>query len=208
VDSQGRINNVMLASEKPKRVRKAPRGSCAVCGGPTATKYCGLPCYRVVQRSVDLAARFWSKVQRGAPQACWPWAGSLTENGYGQFIVKNWPTGAHRVSWELSHGPVPADKHVLHRCDNPPCVNPAHLFIGTRFDNMQDAASKGRFPRTRPWLHKVTDEQIEEMVRLRQSGLNLVQIADRFNVSKSLVSLAVRGLRRQYREMPAQRRSA
>jgi hypothetical protein len=96
----------------------------------------------------------------------------------------------------------------MHACNNGLCVRPDHLSAGTTLQNVQDAARDGLYHVPRPGRQKVTDEQIAEMVDLRRSGLRLVQIADRFNVSESFVSFAVRGLRRQYRELPAQRRSA
>ena len=156
------------------------------------------------------AERFWAKVRRGGPDACWPWTGSLTSSGYGRFFVNGRPHGAHRVAWALLHGPVPDGKHALHHCDVRRCCNAgAHLFLGTHLDNMRDAASKRRLSVQRPGRHKVTDEQVEEMIALRRSGLLLVQIADRFNVSKAFVCHLVKGTRRQYRPQVAeQRRSA
>lgn len=92
-------------------------------------------------------ARFWAKVDRsGGPEACWPWTGARAWNGYGQFGDGGQIHIASRVAWELSCGPIAEGLHVLHRCDNPPCVNPAHLFLGTHSDNMRDMVAKGRLP--------------------------------------------------------------
>jgi hypothetical protein len=93
----------------------------------------------------SLEERFWSKVDRSGE--CWMWVASLASTGYGQFYDKprrRTPIGAHRVAWELANGPIPAGLQVLHRCDNPPCVRPDHLFIGTVSDNMRDMYAKGR----------------------------------------------------------------
>lgn len=82
---------------------------------------------------------------------CWGWIGPTTSTGYGAVHVKGTRrAGAHRVSYELHCGPIPEGMHVLHRCDNPPCTNPAHLFLGTPADNMRDASEKRRWPKTRP----------------------------------------------------------
>lgn len=93
------------------------------------------------------AQRFWAKVDKHGPDECWPWTGYSHKAGYG-FISKAGHRAmltAHRVSWELSNNrPVPNGLMVLHSCDNPPCVNPAHLRAGTAAENHQDMVSRGR----------------------------------------------------------------
>ncbi len=88
--------------------------------------------------------RFWSRVKK--TDACWEWMGHRESQGYGRFgWHKNpWLGRAHRFAWHVSYGPVPDGLFVLHRCDNPPCVRPDHLFLGTAKDNMQDCLKKGR----------------------------------------------------------------
>lgn len=94
-----------------------------------------------------LKFRFWSKVERAGPEKCWLWKGSRLKAGYGQIGSGGKygrPFLAHRVSWEIHFGPIPEGLCVLHHCDNPPCVNPYHLFLGTHADNAHDREIKGR----------------------------------------------------------------
>ena len=87
--------------------------------------------------------RFWSKVAKG--DGCWEWMAARDRKGYGMFQVGVGKTArAPRFAWELAHGPIPAGLHVLHRCDNPSCVRPDHLFLGTAADNNADKVAKGR----------------------------------------------------------------
>lgn len=92
-----------------------------------------------------LAQRWAAKIDTsGHPNGCWIWLAAKT-CGYGVINIGNGITRkASRVTWELLIGPIPKGMHVLHRCDNPPCVNPAHLFLGTHLDNVADMNAKGR----------------------------------------------------------------
>jgi hypothetical protein len=88
------------------------------------------------------AVRFWRNVQKTAD--CWVWTGARSGAGYGQININDVLVFTHRFSWELHHGPIPDGLLVCHHCDNPPCCNPAHLFLGTPSDNMVDKIRKGR----------------------------------------------------------------
>lgn len=95
-------------------------------------------------RGGSVESRFWSKVQK--TDDCWLWRATRFPKGYGQIKIKGRRRLAHRVAWELTNGPIPDGLQVCHHCDNPPCVRPDHLFLGTQSDNIQDAVSKGRMP--------------------------------------------------------------
>jgi hypothetical protein len=86
--------------------------------------------------------RFWEKVDKSGD--CWLWTGHRGCKGYGAAWAEGRHQAAHRVSWELAFGAIPDGLHVLHHCDNPPCVNPDHLWLGTNSDNQRDCVAKGR----------------------------------------------------------------
>lgn len=98
---------------------------------------------KATEREATLREWFWSMVSKS--EGCWTWTGQHTRAGYGHisFMGHRWRY-AHRVAWELSNGPIPHGRLVCHRCDNPGCVRPDHLFLGTQADNMRDMVSKGR----------------------------------------------------------------
>lgn len=91
-----------------------------------------------------LKARFWSKVSIREPKECWPWIGKRDKDGYGKIRNYYKEVRAHRLSYELNIGDIPTGKVVCHSCDNPRCVNPSHLWVGTIGDNNRDMYQKGR----------------------------------------------------------------
>lgn len=90
--------------------------------------------------------RFWARVDKRGPDECWPWVGPTDRVGYGAycFISHEGPIPAHRIAYGLANGGIPDGLHVLHKCDNRPCCNPAHLYTGTHTDNMADMRMRGR----------------------------------------------------------------
>jgi hypothetical protein len=98
-------------------------------------------------KEVTAEQRFWGNVQKSVdPGGCWWWIGGVKDDGYGTLKVNGPEVGAHRFSWEIHGGSIPEGKWVLHHCDNPRCVNPDHLFLGTHQDNMRDRSVRGRHP--------------------------------------------------------------
>jgi predicted XRE-type DNA-binding protein len=136
---------------------------------------------------------FWRQVDFGGPNGCWVWRGKTHQQGYGRFLLgkKYWLT--HRLAWFLDAHVLPDDRDVCHKCDNPPCVNPDHMFLGSHRDNMMDASRKGRMARgERAHLAKLTSVQVLEIRRLYDSGnFTQVQLAQKFGVDKSGISRIV-----------------
>jgi len=126
---------------------------------------------------------------------CWEWKAFKNAKGYGQTKIGG-RSGklilSHRLSWVINFGEIPEGLHVCHKCDNPSCVNPNHLFLGTNLDNIKDRVSKGRSHRI--WLKvdrekqprcKITNKQIIEIIELKKSKIPALEISKIFNVNVS-----------------------
>jgi hypothetical protein len=130
------------------------------------------------------------------PSGCWEFQGPKSPKGYGSFWTgtphRKSKAPAHRISWELVNGPVPEGKILCHACDNRPCVNPAHLFVGTKGDNNRDRNAKGRDSRgARHPNSKLTPDLVRLIRRLSAQGIVQREIATRVGVSRSCVACVV-----------------
>ena len=165
--------------------------------------------------------RFWMKVDKEGlvPDLairlgrCWVWTASLRNKGYGAFVYcRNGEVvqgRAHRFSWELHFGPIPTDMCVLHRCDNPSCVRPSHLFLGTKRDNNIDMVSKGRhvpggtyrkgrYVRgRRHWNCRLTERQVSGIRTDRAAGMSFSAIATKHGISIAHAYRISKGLSRK-----------
>jgi hypothetical protein len=135
--------------------------------------------------------RFWSRVDSSG--ACWLWTGGHSGDGYGAITVDGRTTGAHRYSYGLNVGPIPTGMYVMHTCDVPLCVNPAHLRLGTPSDNGADSARKARRPRgSKQHASKLTEGQVLDMrARYAAGGITQKQLAVDYGISHALVSFIV-----------------
>jgi hypothetical protein len=151
--------------------------------------------------------RFWSKISKAGD--CWLWQAGRFGSGYGMFKVQGKNLGAHRVAYELQRGPIPDGRLVLHRCDNPACCNPGHLFLGTHADNTADKCAKNRQAKgpthgsqTKPGTTvnlcgeqhgraKLTLAQVTEIRRLHAAGTTQRALSARFGVVLSAINKIV-----------------
>ena len=146
--------------------------------------------------SIALEKRFWARSEPEPNSGCWLWTGALFNTGYGKVFRKLVFLLAHRVAWELRHGPIPSDLNVCHRCDVPRCVNPQHLFLGTDRDNQQDSIGKGRRSRTdgdHNGRAKLTRQDISKIRERFHSGTRVSALAREFGVAWSTMKDAVTG---------------
>ena len=163
------------------------------------------------QYTTETIARFWSHVTKA--DNCWTWVGSHLPQGYGTFFPKkNSPVRAHRFAWVITNGPIPDGMHVCHRCDNPPCVRPDHLFLGTPKENVADMIRKKRHwtggPRFKVgdlhWSHLHREHfqgenngraklTAADVIAIRASSESTAALARRYGVTPTTVGLARKG---------------
>jgi hypothetical protein len=133
-------------------------------------------------RMVDKVALFHSRIDSRGPDECWPWIGRSTTNDYGSFNFDRRQWQAHRLAYALAKGPIPPGMFVCHRCDNRPCCNPAHLFLGSPLDNMQDMAAKGRKVVKKVSKPNLGAARVREIRQRLAAGERSVDLAKEFGV--------------------------
>jgi hypothetical protein len=154
----------------------------------------------------SVAERFWPKVDKRGHDECWLWTGPRTPKGYGAFFYGR-HMNAHRAAFQLHTGQDLRSSKVLvcHRCDNPPCVNPAHLFLGTNADNRADMKAKGRGrsgtkPGEDSGHNKVTEAEVIEIRRRCRAGERQYDVAAVFGIAQGTVSDII--CKRTWRHIP------
>lgn len=154
-------------------------------------QYCSAECrgaeYRL-RSEAALAISFWERTER-QPNGCLHWTGRLDPSGYGRIDFEGKPRLAHRIAHRLAYGEDPGDQFVCHSCDNPTCVEPKHLWLGSQADNMSDASAKGRLNSFRGvgsqvGTAKITEDQARE---IKFGSEPAVAVAARFGVTKEAI---------------------
>lgn len=146
---------------------------------------------------MSVEERFWEKVDSGDPDECWVWTGYRNPDGYGHVTIDGKVRRAHRVaySWEEED---PGEMNVLHECDNPPCVNPDHLYLGSQGDNLKDAYERGRRePRDMSGEKgpgaKLSERDVREIKRRLENGDVHQDIADDYGVGRTTITMISNG---------------
>lgn len=135
---------------------------------------------------------FWSRVDKSGE--CWPWKGACTR-GYGRYGFEGRIWRTHCLVWVLENGPVPDGKIVRHRCDNPPCCNPAHLLVGTNQDNSRDAVERDRMARgERQHLAKLSEPKVRSIRYMSTRGYVPRQLAKIFKVAPATIRAVLKGV--------------
>lgn len=146
-------------------------------------KYCSSECFHKRPRVItsDPIKIFWKNIVKSG--GCWEYQKCISTGGYGRLCIKRKFISAHRFSYELHHGSIPEGMFVCHTCDNPPCVNPSHLWLGTNEDNQKDMIDKNRNKKgSEHWKSKLTKEQVLNIKKELIEGKTGYQLAKKYGV--------------------------
>lgn len=181
-----RVAYQIVNGEIPKEVRVLHKCGNRLCCNPAHL-------YRPNEQA-RVANRFWSSVAIAEKEKCWEWLACKLPNGYGAVQVNNKKCATHRVAWELTYGEIPSGMFVCHRCDNPKCCNPHHLFLGTPKDNSHDMWTKGRhlvpIGEKNPQAKLTESEVVQIFTAYHQERPTQSWLAQKYNVTRS----AIRGI--------------
>lgn len=145
------------------------------------------------RRNSNPIGRFWKGVDKKGEDDCWNWIKSKSAGGYGKFQGDHKRSTAHRFSWELHFGEIPKGMFVCHRCDNPSCVNPKHLFLGSPMENVMDMLSKGRQTRRGVKGWSINELQVRSIRRAFEFGVKQGILSKMFDISPAHIHNIVRG---------------
>lgn len=200
------MNAFSHAKRRPRTARERAKDvACATCCGPIGTLhglyrslrrgygYCSQQCEaaaKTARAKVQLERRVWSRIEKGSDSECWPFMGRR-QNGYGLVDYGNRPILAHRLVYQLKNNvELTPDQVVCHACDNPPCCNPKHLWVGTSADNSRDMWRKGR-GRTggvRGESHGCAKLSESDVLEIRASSTSRADLAKRYGVTETQIS--------------------
>jgi hypothetical protein len=142
----------------------------------------------IQSRTRPFEERFWEKVDKSGD--CWEWTAGRIPSGYGSVYYQEQRQPAHRVAWQLVNGPIPPGMFVCHHCDNPPCVRPDHLFLGTPAENSADRNRKGRLnpPRGERSPTRLTTLDVISIRDMRERGASHAQLGRAFGLSPTAIA--------------------
>lgn len=188
-------NSCNLLSEVAKKTGRT-KGGCRTTATELRQRGYSLKYMPPERKRIPLFQRFWKFVQK--TEGCWLWIGAVNDKGYGQ-IQQGRGLGAvlaHRVSYLIHFGEFDESLEVCHSCDNPPCVNPSHLFLGTHQDNMDDMVRKNRGV----FGHcSIPDELAEQVKEMRQRGMSYERIGKELGVCGATAWASINGGRKRWR---------
>lgn len=195
IDDAKRMSNVAAPIEPGTNDTNAKSPRFALLGGISCQPRFNLRGVAgfLVMLNHTVLARFWAKVSRAGENECWVWTASTTKFGHGKMLVDGKLLGAHVISWMIHRGTV--TQSILHKCDNPPCVNPNHLFEGDQRDNVHDAMSKGRLKpgigTSKPNSVLTPNKVIVLRQRFAAGNVTCVTLANELGISDETVRAAI-----------------